>query len=172
MVNKPNSSGGYDNDTHELITLHQPPASLVALRQELMYHPDVIEKSHDAVTFEDALAKIAACLDIALDGLYDVEPLCAMLVDKLRVKRFHPNDTALLHAGLVAVELHEHDDKITLVEKPDEALQLPTDAIVVETGIKPGKNVIKDAILDTPTTDSNQQVTAHEDTAVGEPTTN
>lgn len=131
-TNKPNSAGGYD-DSHHLVAIHQPPASLIALREELVYHPDIFEYAALGVDFEDVLGRIALKLDIALDGVYDVEPLCAVLVEAMRKRRFFPGNPSLRHKDLMDVELVEKEGKIELQERNRMVDTIvPDDAIIKE----------------------------------------
>jgi hypothetical protein len=134
MVNKPNSEGGHDLDTHHLLELREPGANLRALREELQYHPDITAAAVAGQTFEECLAIIGIKLDIALDGDYDVEDLCGVLVSAMRNRRFHPGNPSLRAAGLVDIEMVETSDSISVVHR-DRSIEttLPKDAILVET---------------------------------------
>lgn len=129
------STGGFDNTSHPLINFHEPPGSLTALRQELANHPDIVEKAILGTSFEDCLGIIALHLDIALDGMYDVEPLCSMLVEVLRKRRFFPTSPHLRHSSLVDAELIETEGLVS-IEKRDRNVTtiIPEDTILTDTG--------------------------------------
>jgi hypothetical protein len=131
---KKNSSGGFDDTTHHLIHIHQPPDTLVTLREELAYHPDVIEFAQKGETFEECLGRIALKVDIALDGEYDCEDLCGVLVTALRNRRFHPQNPHLRVPGLEDVELVEKEDSVELVRRDrNVATKVPEGSVVTET---------------------------------------
>jgi hypothetical protein len=133
MANKKNSSGGYD-DSHPLVALYQPPATLVALREELAYHSDIIEFAKHGETFEECLGRVALKLDIALDGEYDCSDLCGVLVTALRNRRFHPQSPHLRVQGLEDVELIEKEGSVELIRRDrNVATKVPEGSITVET---------------------------------------
>lgn len=68
----------------ERIEQREPPASLIALRNELPLHPVIYREAIQGRNFEECLAIVAYMLDIALDGMYDVEDLCDLLVTELK----------------------------------------------------------------------------------------
>lgn len=135
-VNKPNSGGGTDDTTHHLILIKEPPASLVALRQELAFHPDICAEAVKGNSFQEVIGISCLQLDIAVDGIYDVEPICAMLVEVLRKKRFHSSSSShphLSHKDLVDVELVEKEGTVELVKRDRNVTTiLPEDAVVTE----------------------------------------
>jgi len=119
------------NDYHYLIEHREPPASLVALRSELAYHQDIIDYAIQGGDFGDCIGRIALKLDIAMDGMYEVEPMCELLVSALRARRFNTPAGPLL-PGLFAAEMIEDADSIRLQEV-GEVLEVPKDAVVVQT---------------------------------------
>lgn len=133
--NRPNNDGGGDLTTHHLIALHEPPESLTALRNELAFHPDLVSKIYDQPTFETVLAALCTQLDIVVDGLYDVGPLCSMLVSALRNRRFNPGSPHLRADGLVDVELIEKEGSVELVKRDRsiETVAPKEGAVVVDT---------------------------------------
>ncbi len=128
-----------DHTTHHLLSLREPPSSLVALRQELAFHSDITDYAQHGADFGEVLGRIALKLDIALDGDYNAEDLCGVLVEALRHRRFFPDSPHLRAKGLVDVELIETETEVTLVKR-DRNVQtvLPTDAIITEnsTGVE------------------------------------
>jgi hypothetical protein len=76
---------------HKLLEVREPPDSLVALRTELAKpeNLDISIYASAGVTFEDCLGRIAFCLRIAMDGVYDPIKVCATLTDELRRRRRH-----------------------------------------------------------------------------------
>ena len=160
-TNKPNNGGGYDNTTNTLIALHEPPASLVALRNELAFHPEVCEFAIQGDTFEECLGRIATKLDIVLDGLYDVEPLCAMLVEALQSIRFQTrqNQPHLRATGLVDAEIVETAGEVKLIERDRSVTTvLPKDAIVTESSTTQLK--LPGLLLDSVESSEHQEVAA------------
>lgn len=130
-VNKPNSEGGYDGSVNAYIEIRHPPADLVGLRTELVYHKEISEYANQGSTFEECLARIGGRLDIVLDGDYDPSKLCGMLTKALRQRRFFPDRTIQLKE-LIAVEIVETEGAISLVEQSSLPLLLPEGAVVVE----------------------------------------
>lgn len=94
------------------------PPELVELRKEIIKHSDILAVVQNAKTFEDGLGGIAAKLNIALDGLYDVPDLCRLLIDALHNRNV---DRALAPniAGLQSVEMVETDKEISLLPVTD-----------------------------------------------------
>jgi len=133
--NKKNSDGGMDTPVPH-VNIHQPPASLIALRQELQKHPDICAACAvpEVYTFEEALAIIAMKLDIALDGAYDVGPLCEVLLSALWNRGRFATNPHLRDSRLVDVEMLEKEGEIELVQR-DRNVQtiVPEDAIVTES---------------------------------------
>lgn len=105
---------GVDHETHHLLEIRQPPEALVALRNELPYHKDIYEYAIQGKNFEDCMAKIGEKLDIVLDGLYDGDKLCEVLVTALRNRRFHGNQPHLRHPALVSAEIIERKGVVSL----------------------------------------------------------
>lgn len=122
---------GYDQDTHHLIQIRQPPPSIIALREELPKHPDIYNEAIKGNTFEECIGIIAARLDVVLDGLYDPEPLCAMLVDVLRKRHMYGSNPSLRHPDLVDVELVERENSVEVVKRDRATITIPTDGAVV-----------------------------------------
>jgi hypothetical protein len=133
MTDKKNGDGGYDETTHHLIALHEPPDSLSELRKELAFHPDISSYAQEGLTFEDCLGRIALKLDIVLDGDYEVGPLCEVLVTALRARKSHTTAPHLRHSSLIDVELVEKEGEMEIVER-DRAVQtvVPTGSVVKE----------------------------------------
>ena len=102
----------------ERIEQREPPASLIALREELPNHPLIYEEAKKGRNFEECLATIAYMLDIALDGMYDVEELCDLLVKELkRVGAISLDGTStgkVRDSRLVAATLVEMGDRIVI----------------------------------------------------------
>jgi hypothetical protein len=122
MTSKPN--WGVDHETHALLEIRQPPPSIIALRDELeklrTSHNEQDRKLYEKVkaenTFEGCIGELAAGLDILLDGMYDVEPLCGVLVDCLRKRHLNINQPHLRNNQLVNVELVERADTVGILE--------------------------------------------------------
>ena len=122
---------GYDNDTHHLIQIRQPPPSIIALREELPKHPDIYNEAIQGNTFEECIGIIAARLDVVLDGIYDPEPLCTMLVDVLRKRHMYGSNPSLRHSDLVDVELVERENSVEVVKRDRTTITIPADGAVV-----------------------------------------
>ena len=105
---------GVDHSTNELLSLYRPPDSLVALRQELLNHPDISAYAKEGATFEDCIGRIALKLDIVLDGAYDGDKLCAMLAEALRNRGSNTMTPHLRATGLVNAEIVETEKGISL----------------------------------------------------------
>jgi len=119
-----NNKGGY-NDVHHLIELKEPPASLVALREELMkpQHADIANYAKDGPSFSEVMARIAIKLDIVLDGEYDAAELCEVLANALRGRFSYKGRPHLSDSRLMNVEIVEREGEITL-EKNEEIGQV------------------------------------------------
>lgn len=127
-----NINGEYNN-SHPLLEIKEVPPGLVALRGELIYHADIVEYAQEGTDFSDCLGRIAVKLDIVLDGFYDVEPLCSMLTEALRNRRFFPKSPHLRHRDLVDVELVEKEGSLEIVERDrNVATIIPEEAIIME----------------------------------------
>lgn len=127
-----------------LVNIHQPPDSLVALRKELQKHPDICEACSVPTirTFEETLAVIAMKLDIALDGSYDVGPLCEVLVSALRNRGKFNTVPHLRDSRLLDVEMLEKEGEVEIVQRDRNVETLvPKDSIVTEVNT-PKKKVI------------------------------
>ena len=135
MDNKPNNKGGM-HQPNDLVNIHEPPDSLVALRKELQEHPDICAAAMHGETFEECLGIIAAKLDIAVDGLYDAGEFCAMLVQQLKRRNSAIAIGATDRFGLIPAELHETEEGIALVEQSKAPLYIPEGAIVTEYSIR------------------------------------
>jgi hypothetical protein len=101
----------------ERIEHKEPPASLVALRDELPKHPLIYNEAIKGRNFEECLATIAYMLDIALDGMYDVADLCDLLVTELRrIGTISVDGTSVAKKDprLVAATLVEMKDRIVI----------------------------------------------------------
>lgn len=69
------------------------PASVEALREELKKHPAIYADASLGKTFEECLARIATSCNIVVDGYYDVDDICDMLVHALK-----KGNTLVLHS--------------------------------------------------------------------------
>lgn len=117
--------GALDLETHNLLVLTIPPASLVQLRQEILEpeHAIIFLQANKEPDFAKALGTIAALCDIALDGEYDVPDLCALLHKVLRNRRLglvSANQPHLSDPRLLSAELIERADSIELVKVENE----------------------------------------------------
>lgn len=127
-----------DHSTHYLLSLSEPPASLVALRDELKFHPEVTEYAIQGANFEECLGRIGVKLDVALDGEYDAEKLCALFVDLLRCTRIavYSREAVLAKHGMVAAELVETKDGVQLEEHKTTVLEETDEVMVSEEAPK------------------------------------
>jgi hypothetical protein len=80
-----NINGVYNNP-NSLIEIKESPPGLIALRTELAKpeNKDIAEIAQRETTFEGSLATIAERLNILVDGVYDVEPLCQKLAEEMK----------------------------------------------------------------------------------------
>lgn len=108
--------GGVDNSTHHLLSIKRPPLSLQVLREELLLpqHRDIYNAAAKEKTFETALGQIAAMLDIGLDGEYDPDDICSLLITALRHRSRVGASPASMDSRLVAVDLVERAGSVTL----------------------------------------------------------
>jgi hypothetical protein len=113
-------AGATKND-HHLILEKFTPESLVALRSELAepHNSDIFNRAIKEPTFEGALATIAECLDIVLDGMYDVPDLCAVLAAAMRQRHSHGSQPHLRDQRLRNVEMVEREGTVVLEEVAD-----------------------------------------------------
>lgn len=137
---KQNSEGGYDLETHHLLVIHEPPASLVALRKELLHHKDILDEAQKGATFEECIGIIAAKLDIVLDGSYNGDDLCSMLVDVLRKRHMYKGSPHLRHSRLVDAELLEKEGSVEIVKRDRNVSTILPDGAVVTDTDTPNKN--------------------------------
>lgn len=109
---------GHNNFTHHLIEIREPPPSIVELRNLLQeaQHADLLTEMQKGKDFPESLGILAARLDIALDGQYDADSLCRMLVTCLRARFVHGSSPHLRSPDLVNARLEEAEDEIRLVE--------------------------------------------------------
>lgn len=75
-------------------------------------HPDIYMYAQRGKTFEECCGIIAAHLDIVLDGMYDADKLCEVLVESLRNRRMYPNEPWKRHPALHAAEIVERKDTV------------------------------------------------------------
>lgn len=115
MADKPQA--GYDT-SHHLIERKVLPPALQALQQELAKpeNAKLSEAAQKGRDFEECLGIIAAQLDIALDGLYDVPDLCDLLVNAIRNKHLYVSNPHMRDQRLMNVELLEKEGTVELVE--------------------------------------------------------
>lgn len=113
-----NNGYGSTKNEHHLILEKFTPESLVALRTELARpcNRDISERAARESTFEGALATIGECLDIALDGVYDVAELCDVLASAMRKRHLHGSQPHLRDSRLVNVEMVERAGTVQLEE--------------------------------------------------------
>ena len=86
MTGSNNRNWGLDHESHHLLSLKVIPRSLLSLRRELAKNEnrDIYESSYKGETFEECLGIIGAELGVALNGYYDVEKLCGVLLAALK----------------------------------------------------------------------------------------
>lgn len=105
-------------ETHHLLERKEPPNSVVRLRERLQRpeHKDIHDAGIKGVDFADCLGIIAAKLDIALDGNYDVPDLCDLLVRAMDARDTLGNNPSALDERLVSAELIEREGTLSLEE--------------------------------------------------------
>ncbi len=108
-------SKGY-KDEHHLLEIKLTPPGITELARELQKpeHCKIRELAQREGTFEEVLGTIAAQLDIALDGLYNPEELCRMLVKALRSGK-RGKDLVTTSSALKEVEIMEIEKEIHLL---------------------------------------------------------
>ena len=117
-------NGLEDRTTNPYLILKQVPDSFIALRTELAKpeNIDIFNASIRESSFEGSIATIAEKLDIVVDGLYDIGPLCNVLAAAMRQRHLSPE---LRHAGIPGlvegVEIVETADSISLERTPEPA---------------------------------------------------
>lgn len=84
-------NGAYNTD-HPYLEIKEVPSSLVALRAELMkpHNHDIMTYAAEGKNFGECMSRIATFLGVAVDGLYDVGPLCSVLLTMLRERKRVP----------------------------------------------------------------------------------
>lgn len=107
---------GHDLDTHHLISLKQPPPSMIALRNELALpsNKDIYDEAIKGKNIEESLGTVAARLDILLDGTYDMEALCNVLMTALKSRYGYKNQPHLRDSRLVSAEIVERKEELTV----------------------------------------------------------
>lgn len=122
---------GFKND-HHLIQEKVIPESLVMLRGELAepFHAWILSKAARESTFEASIGQIAACLNIALDGMYEAADLFEVLYDALKARRLSGN---YIPPGSIGAELQEDKEgNIQLTENWLERLGKNRETSVVD----------------------------------------
>lgn len=112
---KKRNAYGYD-ESHYLVERKITPDVFDQLRAELLQpeHYDIFKEAASAGTFEEAIGIIAAKLDIALDGEYEPVDLFHLLFNALRRRASFGNDPSGMHPNLVAAEIVERDNDVSL----------------------------------------------------------
>lgn len=110
------NNGSY-NEAHHLLELKEVPASLTQLRT-LFQQPenaDIVAYAQQGGSFQECIARTATFLNIALDGLYEVGPLCEVLCNAIlsrdSIGQIAPHKA---DGRLVEAEIVETDGEITL----------------------------------------------------------
>jgi len=111
---------GY-RDEHWLILEKIPPESVVRLRELIAKpeHHDLYIRAIKGSTFEECIGILAACLDIALDGLYEASDLCEMLCDAINKRHTVDNKPWIANSHLISAELVERQGELSLEENPN-----------------------------------------------------
>lgn len=93
-----------------------PPPELIEFRNELAKpnNRDIYDKAIAEPSFEDAIGQVAACLDIALDGMYDVPDLCKLLTKALVARGTLGNSPTQLDNRLVSAGIVERENELSL----------------------------------------------------------
>lgn len=94
------------------LEIRELPESVIALRREILHHPEIFEAAKAGRNFEDSLAIIATHLGIVLDGYYDVPELCDVLVTALYRK-----GTAHIDDRLIPVQRVETPTEVRLEDR-------------------------------------------------------
>lgn len=107
---------GYKND-HPLIVEKVAPESLLELRRllQLPANKDLHDVGIKGATFSECIGNMAATLGIVLDGLYDGEALCELLVKAIKNrgegKNIREADPRLVGARVTETEDSVHIDR-------------------------------------------------------------
>lgn len=109
--------GGSNHTTHHLLDIREPGETLVALRTELLNHPEISAYAQEGKSFSECIARIATQLDIALDGEYDPNDLMEMLTLALKAHGRGEKTPHNLARGLLNVELEEKENTVELVQR-------------------------------------------------------
>src|SRR5258708_16555155 len=103
-------------DEHHLLEIKLTPPGVTELARELQKpeHKKIRELAQREGNLEEIVGTIAAQLDIALDGFYNPEELCSMLVKALRSGK-RGADLLATNSALAEVELVEIEKEIHLL---------------------------------------------------------
>jgi len=110
-----------EDRSHPYLIIKETPSSLIELRRliALPSNLDIYEAAIVASTIEDSLGLIAAKLDIAMDGFYDVVEVCEMLCEAIRNRGSFKSQPHLRAAGLVSVELVEREGSVEIERRTE-----------------------------------------------------
>lgn len=127
------------------LEIKEVPESFLALRRELLHHPDIFKAANEGKNIEQCLGIIAAKLGIVLDGYYDVPELCDVLVTALfrrgTINVDGGKDATLSDPRLRPVQMVETDTEIRFEEK---GLILPPGITKVDVDTAVQREVLKD----------------------------
>ena len=120
------------------LVIKHTPVPIIRLREELALpsHADIAAKAMKGADFAECLGIIAAELGIALDGEYDVQDLCIMLLKALRNrKNVDKEEPHKLADGLVPVKMEETEDALRLEHAKLPAAKTADEATVTKHNI-------------------------------------
>lgn len=111
-------SWGEDRTSHSMLIRKVPPPAVARLAQLLQQpqNKDIHDAGIKGKDFSECLGNIAAFLDIALDGQYDVPDLCNLLCRAIDSRGTLGNSPHKLDDRLVNAELVERENSFELVE--------------------------------------------------------
>lgn len=114
-------NNGQWDDSHHLMELKQIPPALTQLRTLLQQpeNADIVAYAIKGESFEDCIGRVAIFLSIALDGDYDVGPLCEVLINAINNRHATGNQPHLSDSRLVNAEIVETEGEVTLQPAPD-----------------------------------------------------
>lgn len=107
-------NSGYKKE-HPLIDEKRIPEEVMRLARllALPVNKDIYDFANKYKTIEKCLGAVAACLDIVLDGYYDVPPLCTLLADAVQAK-MDGKKILSINPDLVSVQLTEREGTVAL----------------------------------------------------------
>lgn len=110
-----------EDRSHPYLILKETPPALIELRRilSLVANIDLYQAGITGDNIGDCLGRIAAKLDIAMDGYYEIPEVCEMLVEAIGNRGKFSSQPHLRAAGLVNAELVEREGTVEIERKTD-----------------------------------------------------